>query len=176
MARRVIRRSSFGGGRRSTRLTEWFARPFSAVEVPLAANTVLLDSSLSAVGLAKVPFTITRTVGLLSVRSDQATAIEFPFGAFGMMVVTESALAIGVTAIPDPTVQPDNDGWHVYQPWAAGGEASTNAGFPVAEYTFDSRAQRKVEEGSTLVAMIANANTDDGCSYVLSYRVLVKLS
>ena len=176
MARsRVMRRSS--GFRRSPgRLTEWFGAPFTTQPVPLANSTFLLDSSLGATGLAKRPFTITRTIGLLSILSDQNAAVEVPFGAMGFQVVSEKAVATGVTAVPDPVTEVDDDAWFVYQAWCAEGTASTNAGRPIQQFPFDSRAQRKVEDGQNLAVVVANANNNSGAQYVLNYRILVKLS
>ena len=175
MARNRVVRRSFG---RSSpgRLTEWFADPFASAEVTLVANTFIIFSSLTAAGLAKRPFTITRTVGLLACRSDQAAAIEFPNGAVGGMVVSEKAVATGATAVPDPVTEASSDEWFMYQQWVAGGEASTNAGFPVSQYMIDSRAQRKVQDGEDFVIMIANASAADAITFHLQLRFLVKLS
>ena len=58
--------------------------------------------------------TVLRTVGILSISSDQSGAAEQQIGAFGMICVSDSAVAIGVTAMPDPVVDADDDGWFVY--------------------------------------------------------------
>ena len=158
------------------RLTEWTGRQFSSAEVALAASTFVIDSLFGAPVLAKRPFTITRVVGLLSVRSDQAAALEFPFGALGFAVVSEKAATLGATAVPDPVTEVESDLWHVYQSFSAGGEASTNAGFPVSHFPIDSRAQRKVQDGENCVAVVANASAADALTYVLNYRMLLKLS
>jgi len=178
MARnRVVRRS--GGlvrGRSVGRLTEWFGTVFSADFTPIAANTFLVQLVLTAAELAKRPFTITRTVGELVIRSDQAAAVEFPFGAVGGMVVSDKAVATGATAIPDPTTEVSSDEWFLYFPWGAPGDASTNVGQRPAHYPFDSRAQRKVVDGEQIVFVVGNANGTDGASFFLNLRMLVKLS
>ena len=93
MARnRVVRRSGGGFRRSPGRLTEWFGDPVATDATTLAAATFQLVTGLSAAGLAKRPFTITRTVGLLSIYSDQAGAVEHVNGAFGVMVVSEKAV------------------------------------------------------------------------------------
>ena len=176
MARRFIRRSSGGFRRSPGRLTEWFALPFGTDAVTLAANSVAQFASLDALGLAARPFTITRVVGSLYVSSDQNAAVENPFGAWGMCVVSEEADAIGVTALPDPTVNPNSDLWFAYQSFAAEGAASTNVGQPPAISRFDFRAQRKVADGSDISIMIANASAADGMKFILNFRFLVKLS
>ena len=174
--RRIIRRSAGFGRRSPGRLTEWGAEAFTTGEEVLAASSFSILSSLAAAGLAKRPFTITRTIGLLAIRSDQAAALEMPFGALGAMVVSEKAANTGATAIPDPVTEASSDEWYMYLEWAAGGEASTNAGFPLALYHFDSRAQRKVQDGEDFVFVIANANANDGAQFFFNARTLIKLS
>ena len=177
MARtRTVVRRSFGGRRSPGRLTEWFGKAFASDTIALPAASFVIDSSLTATGVAKIPFTITRTIGLLSVMSDQNAAVEVPFGAFGMRVVSAKALATGPTAVPDPVTEVTDDGWYVYQPFSCEGTLSSNAGRPIMQFPFDSRAQRKVEDGDQVVAMMANASAADGLLYVLNLRFLVKLS
>ncbi len=174
MARNIVRRS-FGRSSKG-RLTEWQGDPFTPDFLSLAAGTFTVLSALTAAGLAKRPFTITRSVGMLSVRSDQAVAIEFPAGAVGGMVVSEKASTTGATAIPDPVTEVSSDEWFMYTQWAAAGNASSNVGQTQQDYKFDSRAQRKVQDGEDYVYVIANANVTDGISFVFNVRTLVKLS
>ena len=169
---RINVRRSFSGRRSPGRLTEWFAG------VPAA--TVLLGNtftftSLNAAGLAKRPFTITRSVGLLSVLSDQNAAAELPFGAMGMMVVSDKAVATGATAIPDPITEQASDMWFMYQAFSCEGTLSSNAGRPIQQFAFDSRAQRKVQQGEDVVIVWANGSVD-GMTFISNFRQLVKLS
>ena len=176
MARNIVVRRSFRGRVSSGRLTEWFGTSFPTVETALPANSFIISLQLTAAELAKRPFTITRTVGLLAMRSDQAAAAEFPFGAFGGIVVSDKAIALGATAVPDPVTQSSSDEWFVYRVIAASGEASTNAGFAMMKYEFDSRAQRKVQDGEDVAFVVANANASDAFQFFLALRMLVKLS
>ena len=176
MARNRTARRSFGFRSSPGRLTEWVARPFSTAGVALAASTGLIDTAFSTTSLAKRPFTITRVVGLLSIQSDQNAAVELVFGALGFAVVSEEALTAGFASVPNPVSNPDSDLWHVYQSFAAEGSSSTNVGRPIMHFPFDSRAQRKVADGQDCVAVIANSSAADGLTYVLNYRMLLKLS
>ena len=177
MARnRIVRRSGGFGRGGSGRLTEWFGDPFQTVEGSLPANSFVVVSALLAAGLAKRPFTITRTIGMISILSDQNVAVEVPFGAVGGIVVSEKAVATGATAIPDPVTQVNSDLWFMYQSFAAEGSASTNVGRPIEHFPFDSRAQRKVEDGDDFVFVISNASAADGLQYIFNVRTLVKLS
>ena len=155
-------------------MTEWFASADVTDFTNLSAGSFAFDQSLSTVELAKRPFTVTRTVGSIWVKSDQVAALEFPFGAIGMQVVSEKAAATGVTALPDPITQEASDEWFTYRAFAVGG--GTVSGAPVMEYAFDSRGQRKVQDGEDLAVMVTNASATDGVLYVLKFRILVRLS
>ena len=176
MARnRVVRRSFGSRGRSSGRLTEWFGKVFATDNVVLAASSFVIDSSMDALEKAKRPFTIMRTVGSIWVNSDQVSATEQPMGAFGMMVVSEKAVTTGATAVPDPVTQVASDEWYVYQSFAASG--ANSAAYNGSQFIqFDSRAQRKVQDGEDIVAMVANASAANGLFYILNFRFLVKLS
>ena len=178
MPRGRVARRSFGlqRGRSVGRLTEWFGTIFGTDATTLPASTGLLALVMTAAELAKRPFTITRTVGLLSVQSDQNAAPEFPFGALGGLVVSEKAIATGFTAVPDPVTESDSDLWFLYQSFSAEGSASTNVGRPLMQFPLDSRAQRKVQDGEEFAFVIANASAADGLNFFLNLRILVKLS
>ena len=173
MARNRVARRSFQ--RSPGRLTEWFGDPFVTGEVALAASTFVVISSLTAAGLAKRPFTITRTVGTLWVRSDQIAAIESFSGAVGGMVISLKASTTGATAIPDPVTEVSSDEWFMYQGFSAGSRA-TSAYDDTVEYKFDSRAQRKVQDGEDFVFVLANASAAGGLLFNFTVRTLVKLS
>ena len=174
MANRIQSRSHFVGRRSPGRLTEWFGSADSTGVAALAAASFTLNQSLTAVELAKRPFTVTRTVGSIWVSSDQVAAPEVPFGALGFIVVSEKASATGVTAVPDPITQEASDDWFVYQSILGFGDATVQR--PMTEYKFDSRGQRKVEDGQDIVIMIANASSTDGMFFIVKFRMLVKLS
>ena len=173
---RIHARRSFSGRRSPGRLTEWIALQFASDATALAANSTVLFASLNAAALAKRPFTIVRVVGSMFVQSDQNAAIENPFGAFGLAVVSAEASAVGVTAVPDPVTTPESDLWMGYQSFAAEGSASTNVGRPANFQTFDFRAMRKVDGNSDFVTVVANSSAADGLLFILNYRFLVKLS
>ena len=168
-------RYAIHSGRSSGRLTEWIGAPFVAAETGLAAATFVLDSSLSTLSLAKRPFTITRTIGTLWVGSDQLAGPEYPFGALGMQVVSDKAVATGATALPDPVTEVSDDRWFMYKAFAAYGGVVQGRG-NLHTFDFDSRAQRKVEDGDDIAVMMANSSATDGLEYILNYRILVKLS
>ena len=145
----------------------------------LAGSTKQLVSSLSAGALLLRPFTIMRTRMILCFSSDQDIATETPHGAFGRIVVTDTAAGIGVTAVPDPspvTGDPDAD-WFVHQP-LCDKVNSQNAGFfgvaAFVQFVVDSKAMRKVGERDDIVSM-TKMDTAQGALLVSSGRMLIQL-
>jgi len=101
-----IRRSRRSGfttrGGRSVRESLWFDGPVFNTNMG-AASTAVLVSSLSAAALALRPFTVVRTRGSMFLETDQQAASEFYQAAIGCCVVSDQAVAIGVTAVPTYT-------------------------------------------------------------------------
>jgi len=157
------------------RKTAWGALGFGTDAALSAENSLVFVGGLTAASLADRPFTIVRVVGNLFVNSDQNAALETPFGAWGMAVVSDQAVAVGVTALPDPVSDANSDLWFAYQGWSAEGTLSSNAGRPTQQLPFDFRAMRKVEEGMDVVIMFGNASVTSGAEFVLNLRFLVKL-
>ncbi len=90
-------RLSRGGPRRKT----LWGQSGEIGEVTIANNTKVLVSRFTSATLEPiVPFTIVRTRGLISVRSDQAAGTEPQVGAFGIAVVSEDAAVAGAVSIP----------------------------------------------------------------------------
>ncbi len=119
-----------------------------------------------------------RVVGQVSVRTDQVGSIEDVIGAWGMMVPTEEAVAIGITALPDPVGSVNSDAWVAYQGFQGGFLISSAVGITGDAYShwrFDSRAMRKVEQGFDVVTVIANSSATAGLVVIVNQRLLVKL-
>jgi len=131
---------------------------------------------LNAAALALRPFTIVRTRLLVTFESDQAAVSERPIGSFGMQVVTDNATAVGITAVPQPDTDTDND-FFVYQSLIMSHIFLTSAGFmtPAQEtYLVDSKAMRKVGPGDD-VAITSELSTASGGVLVVQGRMMVKL-
>ena len=174
MTNRIISGSKVIRARSPGRLTEWFASADRAAFVSLPAATFVLDSQLIAAELAKRPFTVTRTVGAVYAGGDQVAADENFHGAVGFMVVSDKAAATGATALPDPLTEEASDEWFAYRSF--GGESGIANGRPIMEFTIESRGQRKVADGETIVVMVSNGSAAIGCLYLVKFRMLVKLS
>ena len=176
MGRSVARRS-FGRRGGARRKTLWAAVVPTEDTITGASGAILL-TSLSAAGLALRPFTVIRSVGSLYVTSDQVANSETQAVAWGACVVTDQAVAIGVTAVPTPIVDVNSDAWFAYAfAWNATQVASSiGMGFAAGTVThFDSRAMRKVEEGQDLITVIETASISDGVVIRVQERLLLKL-
>ena len=168
-------RSVRGGFQRgAVRLTEWDATVPESAFQGLAANTAVLDSTFATVDAE----TIIRTRGLLTVRTDQVSALEDPFGAVGMCVVSDQAVAIGVTAIPTPYTDAESDLWLFHSFWAAPITLATGAAFAnvSTQIHLESKAMRRINEDQTLCLVVENGSGTFGCSYRLDARILYKVS
>ncbi len=114
--------------------------------VTLTSGAQQLIASLNAAALLLRPFTILRTRIDLLFRSDQAATDEAPSGGFSMIVVKETAAAVGVSALPGPLAEIDADHF-VYQGMTTAVLSATSVGVtaPVGtRYMIDSKAMRKV--------------------------------
>ena len=179
MARNIVRRS-FGSSRVSQRRkTVWLASLDTTTITTLAAATSVLDQAFNGSQITSLgPLTIVRTIGTLWVKTDQVAATEIPFGALGMSVVSEQARVAGIASIPTPITDEASDLFFTYVPWAASMLLADATGMidGMSTYQFDSRAQRKVQDGEAIVVTLENASSVHGVGYVLKYRMLVKLS
>ncbi len=101
--------------------------------------------------------TLVRTRGILSVSSDQSASQEEQTGALGMIRITDAAAAIGITAIPAPVTDGDDDGWLVWQPFSQRSSLDINGAIYSHQYTIDSKAQRIVREGQQIAVVIENS-------------------
>ena len=162
---------------RSGRKTFWLSGAHIQTTMA-AANTAVLVSSLNAAALALRPFTIVRSRGFWTLTSDQTAATEGQSVAHGLIVVSDQAVAIGVTAVPTPVVD-DGSSWHVLD--AAATRFTFISGVGVAfntmpeRYVIDSKAMRKVEEGQDLIQVVATSGVSSGAIVHTYMRTLIKL-
>ena len=173
MAGRVVVRG--GRNTRVKRKTFWIGAAVVTVESTLAAGTTVLDSSLSAAALALRPFTVIRTLGLLSVASDQTASTEQPFGALGILVVDDRAVAAGAGSIARPYSESFDSDFFMHQFWSTKTQVATAASITGNAYTqflIDQRGQRKVSIGNDIVVMMQNNESGDAVVFQLSLRML----
>ncbi len=150
--------------------------PFtSSLLTGASAPGILL--SLTAAELALRPFTVVRVRGKFAIRSDQLAATEDYSGALGYAVVSDQAVAIGVTAVPTSAADQSSDLWFVYELWFGSVQVATGAGFQdvMRERSYDSKAMRKVEDGMDLVVVLESSSLSSGLVFEHSSRLLIKL-
>jgi len=159
------------------RETAWIAiAPTNSVIA--AAGGAVLFAGLNAAGLALRPFTIVRTRGIFQISSDQVAATEFYHAALGIAVVSDQALAIGITAVPTPDLDRGSDLFFVFEEEFGEISFSSAIGFvePVgATRHWDSKAMRKVEIGSDIAVTIEASSISNGVNVRKAGRMLVKL-
>jgi len=166
-ARRFGRRRG-GGGFRQT--TDW-ARTPPADPVTVAANSFVLLGSVSA--LTVVPtVTIRRTIGNLWIASDQTSATEDQFGALGFFIANDTAIALGATALLDPVGDASDDTWFVWMPFQMEGRQLTVVANNGINFPFDSRGQRKMQQGQSVAVMLGNGSATNGLRAGISFSML----
>ena len=154
-----------------------------SLEAEIDGATTVVGTTKAAysfgLGLTSPAATLVRTRGQLIVRVVTPAAGEnMVRGAFGMIVVSSDAFAIGVTALPGPLSDSGND-WFLWVPFAlAFASTLTNHNSQyVAQINFDSRGMRKLKIGETLAPVLefvsdVAGSTIDSC---FSLRLQVKL-
>ena len=169
-------RRTFVRGGRPRRQTFWLGGTF--VNTTLAsANSAAVITSLSAAALLLRPFTIIRMRGIIQVRSDQTAANEDYSGIVGHCVVTDQAVAVGITAVPTPVAESDSDLWFQYDPFAGDYESLTSVGTNEKgrQYIVDSKAMRRVDQGFDFVQVGENSAASNGTILTTFFRTLIKL-
>ncbi len=115
---------------------------------------------------------------MIAIGSDQSAVSEFQIGAFGMGLVTDTALTAGIGSIPDPVTNPDSDIWFLYQSFAQRflfKDASGFEGNDWVTYQFDSKAKRIVHDDESVAIVGANAHATNGLTVVFHIRMLQML-
>jgi len=173
MPRRFRRRLIAGGQRRETM---WIS--VSPTSSTLAsANTAVLSNSLNATAKALRPFTVIRSRLFLHVRSDQQAAVEFYGIAMGLAVVSDQAVAIGVTAVPTPDTDRGSDLFFVFEDlWGVQFDVATASGNEFGKSVIvDSKAMRKVNDDQDIVITSETIGLSSGAIVSVGGRLLLKL-
>ena len=140
--------------------------------VAQASKALIITLVLSNPGISE---TIVRTEGRILVLSDQAAAVERQFGAIGMVVVSDLAIAAGAASIPGPVTDGSDDGWFQWMPFLQeeqGAVVDQAEGIVSMAYTFSSKAARRVEEGFGVAIMVENASTGTGMKVAAAVSML----
>ncbi len=141
----------------------------------MTAEGGVISNAANAALLALRPFTIIRTRGVLFLHSDQAAAVENQIAAFAGAVVSEQALAIGITAVPSPIVELGSDFFFLHQLIMARENAVANQTEPGTFVQFDSKAMRKVNEDEEPYFVKDMSVIGSGVVLISAARMLIKL-
>jgi len=167
-----VRRASFRQSQK--RQTIWaFLTPTLTV-FTTAGGTILNSGTTGLLNLR--PFTIVRSHVELYIGSDQTANTESQIGAFGMAIVSDQAVAIGVTAVPTPDTDAGSDLWfaHQYMHNRIAVSSAASVFQTGTKYTVDSRAMRKVEDGQDLIVVGELSAAGQGFVLHSAGRFLVK--
>jgi len=139
----------------------------------IAGSTKVLLGSI-ALSNSNIDETVLRFVGDMWVRSDQVVATEQQIGAFGMIVVSDAAVAAGAASIPGPIADIGDDGWFVFVPFVQQFVFADATGFVPngdTRYHFDFKSKRIVQEGEKIALMFENI-AGQGLSVSIIARLL----
>ena len=149
------------------------------IQVQLASVlTASFLSSFNAAALALRPFTIVRTRGIFTARSDQSAGTESYQCALGMSIVSDQASAVGVTAVPTPFTDMVSDMFFVYEQLYGAQLFKTGVGVVEPQgvsMQFDSKAMRRVNDGQDIAVTVENSAIGDGLFAIVGFRMLIKL-
>ncbi len=173
MGRFVSRRPIARG---KARKTTWIGTADQGY-VAIGANANVIHQSLILDTSAIVPSsTLVRSRGVISIQPNVYSADLDVVGAVGMRFVSDSAFAVGATAIPGPISANFDDAWFVFEPFAFRYDVTTDVGRLLAsvQIMYDSKAMRKTADGETLVVMVESQAA--AFDIAINGRFLFKLS
>ena len=156
------------------RKTLWV--PFELATSVIASGAATIIHTVSAGLLALRPFTIVRTLLSYQLESDQAAAIEHQMAGTGVAVVSDQAVAVGVTAVPTPTTDMGSDLWFIHQLIFGDESALTDRTRSATRVLVESKAMRKVQDGEDIVHVIEADTLGDGITIRSGGRMLIKLN
>ena len=143
----------------------------------LTSSTKHLVSTLSAGALLLRPFTVLRTHQVMHYRSDQQAASESPFAAMGQIVVTETAAALGATAVPSPSgiLGDPEAAWFVHQQMVMFFQLISGVGFDAnagAFWSIDSKSMRKVGPDDDIATVVTQEAAVGGIIFLAGRRLI----
>ncbi len=160
--------------RRSTPSNKGWAG-LNIAEINIPGNSAVLFASFT-LSNAGIDETQLRALGTFAVTSDQTATSELQIGALGAIVVSDQALSVGVTAVPHPVTDIDDDGWFVHMPIAQSFILGDGTGFTfTTPWTFDSKAKRVVHDGQSIALVVENSSaTGFQLSGIIRFLTMVR--
>jgi len=154
------------------RLTQWVGPAIQGyVGVATGGATLIASTAIEE------QTTVVRTRGHCSVQPGSFAADLNVIGAVGMCVVSQEALAAGVTAVPEPFTDAEWGGWLVWRSFSLHLDVQSAVGFDAnsaLEFEVDSKAMRRVSPNEAIVIV---AESQAGAFDISTpWRMLLKLS
>ena len=165
----------FRGSRGARRSSTWLDIPPAGVTLTSMGGTI--THSLNADELAKRPFTVVRTHLELQIQSDQSAAAEIQVAGVGLALVSDQALAVGVTAVPTPVTDAESDLWFLHKYLMSSFLFGSGIGFQepnTRSYTIESKAMRKVNDDQDVIVVLELSNIGAGMIVNIAGRLLIK--
>ena len=165
-----FRRSGSFSGRSSAPRRQIFNQAITG-EVDGLVTVVGVAKAVGSVGIAsgEAPVTLVRTRGRWQTNIAAVAARGIDRIVFGMIVVSSDAFAIGVTALPGPISDPEND-WIVWSPLmnSHGTDTAQDVEFN-DRVELDSRGMRKLKLGDVLAVMFEVESDVAGTTWDIAY-------
>ncbi len=158
------------------RETLWTRTDFIRATIA-SADTAVVLFTFSTVITDLLPLTIVRTRGYIHISSDQTANTETQELAFAIAIVSDQASAIGVTAVPTPVADADSDLFFVYEPNVMQMQVSDATGVNAPSgvgRSFDSKAMRKLPDGTNISAVAETAGNSAGAIVTVQASLLIK--
>ena len=176
MARTRVTSRRFAAGSTPRRQTEWIAATVNFTDFTASATSTLLSFSQAAL-IDLVPFTIIRSVGVMTVAFDtNFITNQLYSGAAGMQVIGDQARAAGVAASASPFSDASDDSWFYHQFFHGIIDDRADSDLVVSKsWIIDSKAQRKVVDGESIVFKVQGGGEADGFDVAVGLRILCKL-
>jgi len=152
-----VARNRFRQVRGQRRLTQWIdtGAANDTGYVSIAINTLAFFSLVSFTEKA----TLARVRGIVLIVPEVTASAQLLFGAYGLIVVKTTAAGVGVTALPDPLSDPQED-WYAHGFYGAGTRTAVTDGVKwQMTFPWDSKAMRKVGPDESSVLMISNGGS-----------------
>jgi len=153
---------------------QWFGTSDQGAQA-VASGAKAIIQSLNV----NTPSTILRNRGILAITPQAGSADLEIDGAYGIAVVTDVALALGITAIPGPFTESSWTGWMVHQFFHYQLDVTTDVGRVGGtgfsrQYEIDSKAMRKMGDSERMVEIVESRS---GALFCLGHvRTLVLMS
>jgi len=164
---------------RSKRLTSWEVGPEQVDGIHTASDQQIWSATVVNAGNI---VTIVRLRGFVAMYQQvSSTAGTGFFGAHGIGLVSNEAVAVGATAVPGPLSEDDWDGWLWHSYFDVRAITGTiadgvNSASVVQRTVIDSKAMRKFDPAMTLIGVTEVVESNAGTLEVQgSSRMLIKV-